>query len=169
MFQHPSRPAFGPNQASCTEGTVPFPGVKQRRRGVDYPPPSSAEVKQSRDIPLPSSVPSWHVIGRNLSLPLHKLLMNYPLSKLMRIVWRFYSYKYVQTDGQSDFNRFYAGLRKRLRTEKQSKALLILSRCRNIHLKQKWLRKRNQKPWCLTDLFRLTYEGTDEYVNERNK
>jgi len=32
------------------------------------------------------SVPSWHLTGQNLFLPLHKLLKNYPISKLMKIL-----------------------------------------------------------------------------------
>jgi hypothetical protein len=32
--------------ASCTMGTGSFPGVKRPGRGVDHPPPSSAEVKE---------------------------------------------------------------------------------------------------------------------------
>jgi hypothetical protein len=32
--------------ASCTMGTVSFPGVKRPGRGADHPPPSSAEVKK---------------------------------------------------------------------------------------------------------------------------
>jgi len=43
--------------ASYTMGTGSFPGVKQPRRGVDCPPPTSAEVKRnSRAIPL---LPLW--------------------------------------------------------------------------------------------------------------
>jgi hypothetical protein len=125
MFQHPSRTALGPNPASRTECTVPFPGVKQRRHGVDHPPPSKAEVKTQQR--YSNSTPFCAFIAcYRRNLPLHKLFMNYPLSKLMRIVRGFYSYNYVQTDGQSDFNRFYADLRKRLRTEKKSTAVLKL-------------------------------------------
>jgi hypothetical protein len=36
----------GVNPASYTMGTGSFPGVKRPGRGVDYPPPSSAEVKE---------------------------------------------------------------------------------------------------------------------------
>jgi len=32
--------------ASCTIGTASFHGVKRSGRGVDHPPPSSAEVKE---------------------------------------------------------------------------------------------------------------------------
>jgi hypothetical protein len=38
---HPSRPALGPHPASYSMGTASFRG-----RGVDYPSPSSAEVKE---------------------------------------------------------------------------------------------------------------------------
>jgi hypothetical protein len=45
---------------------VSFPG-----RGVDHPPPSSAEVKERVELYLYSpSGPSWPVLGRTLPLPL---------------------------------------------------------------------------------------------------
>jgi len=41
-----------------------FPGVKQSGRGVDQPPPSSAEVKERAELYLYStSGPSWPVTG----------------------------------------------------------------------------------------------------------
>ena len=40
-FPHPSRPALGPTQSSCTKGTGSFTGVKRPGRGVDHPPLSS--------------------------------------------------------------------------------------------------------------------------------
>jgi hypothetical protein len=45
-------------------GTGSFPWVKRQARGVDYPPPSSAEVKKRVQLYLYSlSGPSWPVIG----------------------------------------------------------------------------------------------------------
>ena len=38
--------------ASYTMGTGSFPGVKRSGRGVDHPPPSSAEVKERVEIYL---------------------------------------------------------------------------------------------------------------------
>jgi hypothetical protein len=35
----------GAHPASCTMGTVSFPGVKRPGRGADHPPPHSAEVQ----------------------------------------------------------------------------------------------------------------------------
>jgi hypothetical protein len=35
----------GAHPASCTMGTVSFPGVKRPGRGVDHPPPPSAAVE----------------------------------------------------------------------------------------------------------------------------
>ena len=61
----------GAHPASYTKGTGSFPGVKQSVRGVDHPPPSSAEVKERVQLFLYStSGPSWPVIGRPLPLPL---------------------------------------------------------------------------------------------------
>jgi hypothetical protein len=53
--------------ASCTMGTGSFPGVKRPGRGVDHPPPTSAEVKERVELYLYSpSGPSWPVLGRTL-------------------------------------------------------------------------------------------------------
>jgi len=41
----------GAHPSSCTMGAGSFPGVKQPGRGVDHPPPSSAEVKETVDTP----------------------------------------------------------------------------------------------------------------------
>ena len=50
--------------ASFTMGTGGFPGLKRPGRGVDHPPPSSAEVKERIELYLCSpSGPSWPVIG----------------------------------------------------------------------------------------------------------
>ena len=47
-----------------TIGTRSFPGVKRPGRGVDYPPPSSAEVEGRAELYICSpSGPSWPVIG----------------------------------------------------------------------------------------------------------
>ena len=43
-FPRPSEPMAHP--ISYTMGTGVFPGVKRPRRGVDHPPPSSAEVEE---------------------------------------------------------------------------------------------------------------------------
>jgi len=52
---------------SYTVGTSSFPGVKQPGRGVDNPPPSSAEVKERVELYLHSpSGPSWLVLELNL-------------------------------------------------------------------------------------------------------
>jgi hypothetical protein len=68
-FQHQTGPGAYP--ASCTMGTGSFPGVKRPGRGVDHPPPSSAEVKERVELYLYSpSGPSWPVLGWTLPLPL---------------------------------------------------------------------------------------------------
>jgi hypothetical protein len=59
----------GAYPASCTMGTGSFPGVKRPGRGVDHPPPSSAEVKERVELYLYSpSGPSWPVLGWTLPL-----------------------------------------------------------------------------------------------------
>ena len=62
-------PAVHP--ASCAMGNGSFPGVKRPGRGVDHPPPSSAEIKGIVELYLYSpSGPLWPVLGFTLHLPL---------------------------------------------------------------------------------------------------
>ena len=51
-FSAPIRTGPGAHPASYTMGTGSFPGVKQPGRGVDHPPPSSAEVKEKVELYL---------------------------------------------------------------------------------------------------------------------
>ena len=64
-FLQPSRQNPGPTQPPiCTVGTESFQGVARPRRGIDYPPPSSAEVKERVELYLYSPFgPSWPVLG----------------------------------------------------------------------------------------------------------
>jgi len=58
------------NPASYTMGTGSFPGVKRPKRGVDRPPPISAEDKYSEELYICShSGHSWPVLGWTLPLP----------------------------------------------------------------------------------------------------
>jgi hypothetical protein len=52
---------------------VSFPGVKRPGRGVNHPPPSSAEVKEKVQLYFLSR-PSWSVLGRTLPLPLYECI-----------------------------------------------------------------------------------------------
>ena len=45
-FSAPIQTGPGAYPASCTMGTESFPGVKRPGRGVEHPPPYSAEVKK---------------------------------------------------------------------------------------------------------------------------
>ena len=57
-FPLPGRPA------SYIMGTGSFPGIKRPVRGVDHPPPSSAEVKERVELYLYFlSGPPWFVLG----------------------------------------------------------------------------------------------------------
>jgi hypothetical protein len=63
-FSAPVQTGPGAHSASCTGVTGSFLGVKRPGRGVDHPFPSSAEVKKSVELFLPSPCgPSWRVIG----------------------------------------------------------------------------------------------------------
>jgi hypothetical protein len=70
-FQHPSIPALGSTQPPI-QWVLGFPlGVKRLGRGVDHPPPSSAEVKERVELYLyfPPWL-SWLFLGWTLPLPL---------------------------------------------------------------------------------------------------
>jgi hypothetical protein len=61
-FPYPSRPTLGPTQLSVQWVPGLFPAVKRPGRGVDHPPPFSAEVKERVQLYLYSpSGPSWPV------------------------------------------------------------------------------------------------------------
>jgi hypothetical protein len=63
-FFTPVQTGPGAHSASCTMGTVSFPGVKRPGPGVHHPPASSAEVKERVELYLYShSGPSWPVLG----------------------------------------------------------------------------------------------------------
>jgi hypothetical protein len=66
-FSAPVQTGPGAHPASYTMGTGSFPGVKRPGRGVDHPPPSSAEVEGRVELYIcfPSE-PSWPVLGRTL-------------------------------------------------------------------------------------------------------
>jgi hypothetical protein len=69
-FSVPVQTGPGAYPASCTMGTGSFPVVKRSERGVDHPPPSSAEVKERVELYLYSpSGPLWSVLGWTLPLP----------------------------------------------------------------------------------------------------
>ena len=63
-FSAPVQTGPGANPASYTVGSVSFPGVKRPGRDANYPPSSSAEVKENVELYLNSrSAPSWPVLG----------------------------------------------------------------------------------------------------------
>jgi len=63
-FSAPVQTSPGAHPASYTMGTGSFLGIKRPGRGIDHPPLSSAEVKESVELYLYShSGPSWPVTG----------------------------------------------------------------------------------------------------------
>ena len=63
-FSAPVQNGPGAHQASYTMDTGSFPEVKQQGRGVDHPPPFSAEIKERVELYLySSSGASWPVLG----------------------------------------------------------------------------------------------------------
>jgi hypothetical protein len=70
-FSTPVPTGPGTYPVSYTRYWISFPGVKRQGRGVDHPPPSNAEVKETVEIYLYTpSGPSWSVLRRTLPLPL---------------------------------------------------------------------------------------------------
>ena len=61
--------SWGPPSLLHDEYRVSFQGVKRSGRGVNHPPPYSAEVKERVELHhYSSSAPSWPVLGRPLPL-----------------------------------------------------------------------------------------------------
>jgi len=75
-FSSPVQTGSEAHPASYTMGTASFPGLKRPGRGVDHPPPSSAEVKETVQLYFYSaSRPSWPVLRWTLPLPLHSFFL----------------------------------------------------------------------------------------------
>jgi hypothetical protein len=99
-FPYSSRPALGSTQPHIQWARVSFLEVNRPGRGVDHPPPSSAEVKEWVELYFPPSGPSWPDLGWPLPLPqLHcsglelnkqlPMILNCKLEKFWRsvMVW----------------------------------------------------------------------------------
>jgi hypothetical protein len=75
-FSAPSRPALGPTQPPIQWVPGHSRRVKRPGRGVDHPPPSSAEVKERVELYLYSpSGPSWPVLGWTFTFTLRVVLI----------------------------------------------------------------------------------------------
>ena len=98
-FPHPSRPAVGLTQPPIQWVPGLSWGVKRRRRGVDHPTPSCAEVKEIVEVYLCSpSWSSWPVIGWILPLPLPVIstwYFTWRIQKYTRIIIYIYIYIYM--------------------------------------------------------------------------
>jgi len=63
-YSAPIQTSPGAHPASYTIGTRSFPRAKWIRRGIDHPPPLSAEVKERVGLQLYSPFgPLWPVLG----------------------------------------------------------------------------------------------------------
>ena len=68
----------GAHSASCIMGAGSLPGVKRPGRGVDHPPPFSAEVKERVELyPYFPSGPSWPFLGWTLPFTLFRFLLRF--------------------------------------------------------------------------------------------
>jgi hypothetical protein len=82
----------GAQPASCTMRTGSFPQAKQPRWGIDHPPPSTAEVKETVELYLySSSGTSWPVLERTIRTD--NMWENLRLKGTFEIfyVWHWYS------------------------------------------------------------------------------
>ena len=63
----------GPLSLVCNGYRAPLPGIKRPGRGVDQPPPSSADIGERTELYFYPSGPSWPVLRRNFTFTfLHK-------------------------------------------------------------------------------------------------
>jgi hypothetical protein len=60
-FSAPVQTGPGAHPTSYAVGTASFPGEKRPKRGVDHPPPSSAELKENVELYLYS--PFWAFVA----------------------------------------------------------------------------------------------------------
>jgi len=82
-----------------------FPELKRPGRGVDYPRPTSAEVKESIKLYLCSpSGPSWPILGRTVPFLffdfLDRFSYKFPVSKFMTI--RPVGYEFIHADRRTE-------------------------------------------------------------------
>jgi len=85
IFSAPVQTDPGAHPASFIMGTGSIPGVKRQGRGVNHPPPSSAEFKERvRPYLYSLSEPPWQVIGE---LYLQKVLNSQTGSEGMVIMF----------------------------------------------------------------------------------
>ena len=84
-FSSPVQTGPGAHPASYTMGIGLLPGVKRPGRGVNYPPPSSAEVKERVELYLCfRSGPSWPLLGRILHFPFYMSVCPYQWPSSLR-------------------------------------------------------------------------------------
>jgi hypothetical protein len=136
-FSAPVQTGSGTHPASCTMGTVSFPEVKRSWRGVDHPPPSSAEVKERVELylysPLGLHERLWgelHLFTYNGSLvntntPKYNehfrtavMLLHNTLTKVSHFSLRHFRYIKVQSDTVAHSSFLYYYWRKTHGTEK---------------------------------------------------
>jgi hypothetical protein len=83
-FLHMSRQALGPSLL-YNGYWVSFPQVKRPRHGINYPLPSSTEVKERVELYLYSpSEPSWPVIGQTLPFTINCSDFNMSIQRLRK-------------------------------------------------------------------------------------
>jgi len=79
-FSAPVQTGPGAHPAYYAMGNGSFPGVERPGRGVDHPPPSSAEVKERVELyPYSPSGPSWSVLRLNFIFTFTKKAIRHTL------------------------------------------------------------------------------------------
>ena len=88
VFHTRSSWSWGPPILIYNGYRVCFPGVKRPGRGVNHPPPSSAEVKERVELYLYSpSGPSWPALGLTLPFYLYQNLHSTLYSVKCGLIW----------------------------------------------------------------------------------
>ena len=99
--KHKMRPVKWPTQPPIQRVTGRFPGVKRPGRGVNHPPPPSAEDKERVELYFYSlSGPSWPLTGWTLPLPFYLFTLHINDFSLLSVVndlsgFTFDSYRFL--------------------------------------------------------------------------
>jgi len=105
-FSHPSRSALEPTQLPVQWVPRLSPGIKWVERGVDHPPTSRAEVKETLQLSLYSpSGPSWPVTMGTLPFWVWNLVSHIKTRTQAAIFYFVYSARYAAVNKSRDTSK----------------------------------------------------------------